>query len=631
MARAPNETANLNPALREGRGERRFIHALTLLAGASVLLTLIYWSYRFSTVLTLIVIAIVGIAGWIWRPTSVRPVTPQPFDRPNALLLAAFVAIEAILIAVLWIARTDRAIVSPWDVLPSSVFILYGLASFFLMLTLRVTSHRFAPFVVLPHALTTWGVALMVYALGFGYDPFVHQATEAHIIQNGFILPKQPFYIGQYVLVAALWTITRLPVHVLDALLVPVLAVLTAPVALTIGLRHGWVARRENGTCGLAAIFLVPLAVFTFTIPFNLASLFLLIIVCLLPLARDTRTLIALWTLALAALATHPLLGLPAIVLVAATTLTRRSWVSFVPAVLIPATLLGAMALYAAMNGATLLAPSLGDVGDSLRAIFGMPYDLAGAPWTFAALYTLEHWWPLVIAVFGFWTMKTAHGRVMVASAVGLLLSAIGLAVFIRLPGIIANEQFEFPLRLIATIPLMFIPAVAAFIGTRASKYPYATSVCVAILMTGAWYFSYPQQNAVADASSPGVGRDDVGAVQLIDRSVGPYVVLSHQMLGAAALRRDGFSNMVATDAGVRNAYAIPTGSELYGYYLRLWTDDPATVIAEARDFANVRIVFVAIPDAWDPDGRIRNELSALTKNVSPIGGLTLFTFTRDD
>ena len=625
MAHAPHETEDLNPR------ERWFVHALTLLAGACVVLSLIYWLYRFTTFLTLTIIVVVGIVGWACRPTRQRPASRKPLEPRDIALHAAFFAIEAMLIAVFWIARTDQAIVSPWDVLPSFVFILFGLASFFLILTLRVTPERLAPYLVSLHALTAWGVALAVYALGFGYDPFVHQATESHILNNGFILPKQPFYVGQYAMVTALWTVTGLSVHVLDAFLVPVLAVLTAPVALMIGSRHGWGAERNKGRVGLIALFLLPMAVFTFTIPFNLATLFLFLIVCLLPLARDRRTNIALWALALAALVTHPLLGLPALVLVA-TALAGRSWFTFAPVLAIPATLVGAMAIYVAMNGAPLLAPSLGDIGDSLRAIFSIPYDLANAPWTLVALYTLEHWWPLVVVVLGIWSLLTtrpAHGRILISTAIGLLLSAVGLAAFVRLPDIIANEQFEFPLRLIATIPLLFIPAIAALLDKLLMRRAYALPALLAAVMTGAWFFSYPQQNAVANTTSQGLGHDDVEAVRVIEDLARrrPYVVLSHQMMGAAALTQLGFSTTVMADAGARPAYAIPTGSELYGFYFRMWTDDPSVVLNEIRDFANVTTVFVAVPNSWDPDAGVRTRLSHVASTVRQVGGIALFEF----
>ena len=54
------------------------------------------------------------------------------------------------------------------------------------------------------HLLLTFSVANIIFPLGFGFDPFIHQATEKHILDFGFILPKKLYYIGQYVLVGFL-------------------------------------------------------------------------------------------------------------------------------------------------------------------------------------------------------------------------------------------------------------------------------------------------------------------------------------------------------------------------------------------------------------------------------------------
>ena len=67
------------------------------------------------------------------------------------------------------------------------------------------------------------GISAIIYPLGFGFDGFIHRATEVWIQNNGFITPKQPYYIGQYVLVIFLNKLSLVPLSWIDRLLLPAL------------------------------------------------------------------------------------------------------------------------------------------------------------------------------------------------------------------------------------------------------------------------------------------------------------------------------------------------------------------------------------------------------------------------
>jgi hypothetical protein len=631
--------------------ESWFIHILTLLAASCVTLSIIYWFFGISFIVSLIVIAITLLFGWRTRPQLTTGRTPcAPTDpthhHPPPTTLILFLLLEASLLYTLYTARTDAAIVSPWDVLPIYVFGLYAAATFVLVFALKASKTHLSVLLVTIHALTTWCVALIVYQIGFGYDPFVHQATERYIFEHGSILPKQPFYICQYVLVTTFAWLTRLDVSVIDKLLVPVLAVLTIPSLLATRLRFWSPGRLAAWTPGLLALFALPLSYLTFTVPFNLSLLFLLWIVLLLPFAGTRRINVAIALMALAATATHPLLGIPTLILALAAINPlqwKTKYLATAVAIAIPLTTLIAMLVYALLNNASPLLPNWTDIRDSLQALFGSPYDMTGAPVGLTVLYTLERWWPLAFigaGLWGYWkteTLKSRTSALTIASALGLLATAIFLGVFIRIPNIIANEQFEFPLRLLVTIPFLFIPGFAAAICLTTGRTPcaptgYRTMVIgflFAALSTSSWFFSYPQHNAISSMFAAGIGRDDVRAVDDIETLANgrPYVALTHQMMAAAALTRFGFNRDVTTPSGSRYLYAIPTGGELYGFYLRLFTDDPASVLRDARSFTNTDLIFVAIPRSWDPDRIEDARLAPLATNINIIGNITVYTF----
>jgi hypothetical protein len=83
-------------------------------------------------------------------------------------------------------------------------------------------------------------VAAILYKLGFGFDAFVHRATEIWIQNHSFISPKTPYYIGQYSFVVWLSNLTKISIFYIDIYLVPVLAAITLPITITKTLKAAW-------------------------------------------------------------------------------------------------------------------------------------------------------------------------------------------------------------------------------------------------------------------------------------------------------------------------------------------------------------------------------------------------------
>ncbi|MEK7615273.1 MAG: hypothetical protein AAB431_02725, partial [Patescibacteria group bacterium] len=158
-------------------------------------------------------------------------------------------------------------------------------------------------------------VVLFVLPLGYGFDSFIHQATERYLAEFGTITPKPFYYIGQYALVLFAHHGFFLSVETVDKFLVPILTALLIPSA--------WYAAAVQITSNkrlalmtLTGLFLIPLSSFIVTTPQALANLWtLLLIFSAVPflVGSERPKLIALGLIAVATLAIHPIAGLPAI------------------------------------------------------------------------------------------------------------------------------------------------------------------------------------------------------------------------------------------------------------------------------------------------------------------------------
>ncbi|MCR4311985.1 MAG: hypothetical protein NUV56_01740, partial [Candidatus Uhrbacteria bacterium] len=153
--------------------------------------------------------------------------TPDAFSilRPSfgnvpPWILWLLATLQCVTLLFLAAARTSEPLVSPWTILPASIFVFFFLSC---VLTLYV-QQRGTNATLIFGALQVFlavGLSAIVYGVGFGFDPFVHRAAEAALVATGHIEPLSLLYSGQYALVGALHLLTQLPVLVIDISLLP--------------------------------------------------------------------------------------------------------------------------------------------------------------------------------------------------------------------------------------------------------------------------------------------------------------------------------------------------------------------------------------------------------------------------
>ena len=219
-------------------------------------------------------------------------------------------------------AQSLSIIKSPWQELPDFFLPLFFAATVILILLAYYKKDKNA---VSLHFFIFFGVTAFVYSLGYGFDQFIHEATQKHILEYGTITPKPFQYIGLYGINIFLHQITALPIEILNKFLLPVLTVCIAPIGYHFlrsviasdSPRHpAKILHQQNfmrDLIPILAILLLPLSFLIVTTPQGLANLFLLVFVFL------TLTNYKKICLPLAILFIHPITGIIALTYLALT------------------------------------------------------------------------------------------------------------------------------------------------------------------------------------------------------------------------------------------------------------------------------------------------------------------------
>lgn len=512
----------------------------------------------------------------------------------GALWLGVTVFTDALIILLLSFARTESAIISPWNFFSGELFILYFVATcVFILGSWSREDH--APLMVgFFHTLTTLSVTSVVFATGFGFDPFIHRAAESALIAQGSIEPQRLLYSGQYALVAGLHQITALPLKQIDIWLVPLVASFLLPLAGFIGLRDGWKVEEQWAKVGWLGVFFFPFMLVTFSVPFTMTYAWFLAMLFLLPAGN---TLVKNGVLILGSgmmILFHPLLAVPTLIFTFLFPLLQKikktgtrmviaggaliSLIGGIPAMFV---------LYQRGEGQGVLINGLFTRIPAFTSLFRSPYTdpYPFIPWYLDRLYDFRYLLPMVAFVVGLYLLfciRKQHPEIFssyILLIAGLLGSIYGVSTMFSFKNIISHEQAEFSLRLLTAWYAIALPVLAVFLGKlfERKNIQIGMAVVLSMLLTVSWFFSYPQFNSKYPYFSPSVSEDDVAAVQEIEkRSNGePYIVLSNQMTSVAALQEFSFAHYVFINGEEVLWYPIPTGGVLYGYYTRIIIEGP--------------------------------------------------------
>ncbi|MFC1613292.1 hypothetical protein ACFL23_03080 [Patescibacteria group bacterium] len=279
----------------------------------------------------------------------------------NILLSTAYLTILGILFTILYKFSTTEAIRSPWHIILNYFFIFYILATLLLINIILKQKSRFSLLFIMLHTFFTFSIALIIYKLGYGFDPFIHQATEKVILQNGFITPKPLYYLGQYSLVVFLAKTFQSGIKNIDTFLVPVLFSVYIPSFIYLCLKSilhdsqtklnaikESAVKKNNSYILLAtlALLILPLSSFISTTPQALANIYAIIVIFLsfyVNLQPGVLNYILIFLTATAFLI-HPLTGIPLIIFLILFFISKRK-IKFKKTVITLISIISAIAL----------------------------------------------------------------------------------------------------------------------------------------------------------------------------------------------------------------------------------------------------------------------------------------------
>lgn len=562
----------------------------------------------------------------------------------NHFLIITLAVILTIAVTLLFASRTGEALRSPWTVVPPVFFLLIFLANFLALVfgfraaNKRSLSNQWLVLVL----LTTLSlvVAVIIYKVGYGFDPFVHQATELLIQKNGIVLPKQWYYSGQYGLVVILSAIFQGNIILIDKLLLPIIASLAIPTVLLLSLNKLFDDQRSVFLSALA-LLAIPLGGFINTTPQGLSNLILLSIIFVAfawqgggrqngeprtvpPSGTGAGIKWLLWGLAVVATIIHPLAGLPAIIFLVFNNVSQKlgTYSRYLTAALL--IVFGAIIpllfwMQEKMRGNAI--PTIIPAADqgTVPVFSGWLYFVQRYNLILDAVYHFEFNLPIIILALVLGGLILSYRSKQLKTAWPHLLTAAVLAIdgfilnnFLPFRYLIDYERTWYGNRLWEMAIFFLLPYVAitllAFFKKLSCAQPMVIMFWVlvlATLRTTSVYLTYPRFDTYAYDRGYSPSVYDVEAVRTIEnKAKGPYIVLANQATSAAVLRELGFKQYFTkkdrTSAEQIFFYPIPTGGSLYQYYLKMVYEKPSRqTINEAMDMVGAKEAYFILNDYW--------------------------------
>lgn len=571
---------------------------------ASILLpgSIVYYFYQINNGVVDAFLFLLPLIGYAFTKLTTPKTAPNALNTPlknpaaTTIIVLAFFAASLQCLNLLYQASTTSSLRSTFQTLNDHFFIYYGLAIILLFLIARLNRPTLKTAASSLFLFISFAAGIIIYKVGFGFDPFIHQATERYIFEHGFILPKPLYYLGQYFLLVFTSKISFINVALLDKWLVPITASLVFPAATEM-INFGWLSKFSTKTAAslVPLLLLLPFSTFTISTPQSLANVLLLAMILLSMNEDEPKHILVL--LALAILAIHPIAGLPALLLLVIlflqkqwpkTQLKLQNWHKILLPILIIAASFAMPLLFIVSSAFNQETPI------KINGLWQSP----GTSQTFAWLWpNTERKFSWFYDIAYFWS-NNAYLFVFALAALGLLLviksgkwqrfspyfwvfviliaNYFFLSRLINFSFLIEYEQNNYPRRILEIAFYFFMPFVFVLFAKLADSSSETTrykQTIFYILLTGiitnSFYFSYPHENKFETGHNISTSASDIDAVTWIEnQAAGDYFVLSNQSVSAAALKVLGFKKYFNTTTGQVFFYPIPTGGQLYKYYL---------------------------------------------------------------
>ncbi|MCC7357377.1 hypothetical protein IT408_02605 [Candidatus Uhrbacteria bacterium] len=557
---------------------------------------------------------------------------PEKKNWKNGLLplflILLSIALSVSILLPAWRSGTTLSIRSPWPLLP-----IGSIAAFTCIYIVSLCARLFQLgrlvifFLDAISLFSITAITSLIYRIGFGFDGFLHIASEKILLATGTLQPKPFYYIGQYVFTTWFSRLTDLPLATIDHWLVPLATAIGFSFILFLISSH-------ISSYRFFPLALLPIGVFVTSTPQSF-SYVLGFSALLLSLGTKNRYIhwLAPLSIGLWSIAVHPLAGIPfffgSLAIIFCETKTSSIFHAWFRRIV--------------FLGSSLLA------GFSIPVLFYLLSIKQGTAdnWQFSLLTTIQPWkdlftqlipsftnyyviWPawssfvqasipLICLICGIlsWLQarKQKEDEPNPSSGTIACLLIIGISLFVSYVILKSTGDFAFLIDYergnyadrVFTLGVLFcLPAAAPWIGSRLSLLrvqPIFISLIVLLSyasVTGAMiYNALPRHDALITGRGWSTSQADMEAVRFIDRQAGktPYAVLSNQSVSAAAVSQLGFKRYANNDIFF---YPIPTGGPLYELFLRLtYRDQTLYPIKDAAQLTQSDEIYVIINDYW--------------------------------
>lgn len=509
----------------------------------------------------------------------------------SKILTVTYLFLSFILFKYLFIFQTDSTIRSPWKVLPSEFFIYYFLATIILVLiTLSTNKRRYVILIAIHFAISS-SVALIIYKLGYGFDQFIHQATEKIIIEKGLVTPKPLYYLGQYSFVTILSKIFSIGNLWIDKLLILFSFSLFFIIILYNSLKKFF---NNRHTLILILLFLIfPINSFIVTTPQNLANLFIIIIIySSLPLiVNKEKSIVPLSILTLATVGIHPLAGLPALIFFSFVILFKLDFDAYkkrmtliflfilnsisIPLIFLINSRISNLKINLGLPTEEMIISAIYDSRLYFVNNFNLLFD-------FVYFYKVNFY--ILIFLLAMIIMITKYTKKLLPyflSFIVLFINYLILNFLFSFDFLIDYEKSDYTNRILE-ISFYFLYPIIIYgiyifldrLSAQKKHLKIVAIIFIAGIITSSFYISYPRSDDYETSHSFNVTKSDIDTVHWINEDAKniDFIVLANQQVSAAAILEFGFKKYYNFD---QFYYPIPTSSPLYEYYLKMVDDKP--------------------------------------------------------
>jgi len=620
------------------------------------------WLILFSSILILSSRRKPGSRGLLKYP---RFRIKSGMTKGGVLIILVYFILLIICYLILRNGQTLEPVRSTWTFVSKWFFVLYFGTTGFLIFLIRKLKTTWALILCSLHLFFIFSIANIIWPLGFGFDSFIHSATEKYILQYGFILPKPFYYIGQYSLVTFLTKLFQISHVVIDKNLVPALAAILLPSTIYSSLKNKISLLPASSVGGpipysLFLFLIIPFSIFTFTTPQNLADL-LVIVMAFLSLGylvnkqgaiSNKQEIFLMVLMALTVLSIHPIAGMAAMIFLLVLLTTRCKVKFWLKNIFYGFLCLGILLAFILFS---FLSP-LYNVGlvnnfnlvDYFRNTFRWIPDLFLNTNIVHLFKTVVYflWQPIILffiisflAIAELLIIKKRKLPVtsyqLPVTFVILLLNSVLVFSFLNFGFLVSYERGDFAWRIfnlgvyfLIPLAMMALIYILDKVWSKKLLYCYIVILLIAGGVTVSMYMSYPRQDIYYYTRGYNTSIYDFNAVKYIeDNTEGEYVVLANQQVGVAALTIYGFRYFDDTHF----FYSIPRGSDLYNIFHKIAYNQEINreTIKPVKDLTGVNTAYFYLNDYWFNFDLIAPELLKIADNTIIIeqGKVWLFKF----